>query len=285
MSVTSTHLDWLVDTGRTVSTADGLPVRILEFQHKSDDELLSAWAKHFRNHYCLDAQIDALRNGTGLSRSEYLNKLKFPSTETNLGPGIRAGDFAEILIADYVEWRLNYWVPRFRWNGKMVTDESNKGCDVIGFQCKEAYRNHRNDVMLVFESKARFSKAASSSRLQDAIDDSVKDEIRIDESLNFIKQRLLDSCSFQEAAVIGRFQNRVDHPFKEKFAAAALYTDEAFNDNEITGATATNANIGSKKNPVYGPHPKRSKLELVVVSGPEMMNLTNELYRRASDEA
>ena len=31
-----------------------------EFHHEKDEAVLSGWAKHFRNHYCLDTEIDFL---------------------------------------------------------------------------------------------------------------------------------------------------------------------------------------------------------------------------------
>jgi hypothetical protein len=61
MPCTSHHTKWLVDTGERLKTADGKEVEVWEFRHEKDETVLSAWAKHFRNHYCLDAEIDFLR--------------------------------------------------------------------------------------------------------------------------------------------------------------------------------------------------------------------------------
>lgn len=83
--------------------------QVWAFHHEKDEAVLSAWAKHSRNHYCLDTDIDFLRGKQ--SRKDYLNALKFPCSSTKLGPGIRAGDFGEILVADYLQWRLGFWVP------------------------------------------------------------------------------------------------------------------------------------------------------------------------------
>ena len=114
----SRHLKWLLDTGEQLVTVDGTAVKILELRHERDDAILSEWPKHFRNHDCSDADIDSLR--AGLSRKEYLDTIKFPSRTSNLGPSIRAGDFGEILVADYLQWMLGFWVPRVRWNCKTV---------------------------------------------------------------------------------------------------------------------------------------------------------------------
>jgi len=100
-------LDWLVDTGTRLNSACGTEIDVLELKHTRDEIILSDWAKHFRNQYCSDGMIDILRGKK--SRKEYLEEIKFPSKKVPPGPSIRAGDFAEILLADYFQWRLNFW--------------------------------------------------------------------------------------------------------------------------------------------------------------------------------
>ena len=58
MPWTSEHINWLIDTGERLTTVDGKTVEVWEFRHEEDDEILSLWARHFRNHYCLDSEID-----------------------------------------------------------------------------------------------------------------------------------------------------------------------------------------------------------------------------------
>lgn len=106
----------------------------MELIHHGDEAILSAWAKHFRNHYCLDSQIDALRKGTPRSRTGYLTQIKFPDAAQAPGPSIRAGDFAEVLVTDYVEFAMRLWVPRTRYDHKVARNESTKGTDIIGFK-------------------------------------------------------------------------------------------------------------------------------------------------------
>ena len=73
MPWTSEHTKWLVDTGERLKTADGKEVEVWEFHHENDEAVLSAWAKHFRNHYCFDSEIDYWRRGYKCSRGEYLS--------------------------------------------------------------------------------------------------------------------------------------------------------------------------------------------------------------------
>lgn len=95
------HMNWLIDTRESINTVAGVEIKVFEFMHQQDEAVLSAWAKHFRNHYCKDEEIDFLIEGTGRSRAEYLTSVKFPSQNGAPGPSIRAGDFGEILVSDY----------------------------------------------------------------------------------------------------------------------------------------------------------------------------------------
>jgi hypothetical protein len=54
------HVNWLVNTGTTIQTADGLAAEVWELQPGNDQATLSAWAKHFREHYCEDAVLGSV---------------------------------------------------------------------------------------------------------------------------------------------------------------------------------------------------------------------------------
>lgn len=281
---TSDHLKWLVNTGKKLKTADGKDVEIWEFRHQNDEAVLSAWAKHFRNHYCLDGDLDLLIGKRKLSRKDYLNSSIFPSKTSKLGPAIRAGDFGEILVADFLQWFLKLWVPRVRWGSKEIPDESPKGSDVIGFRFQEKKKASNSDLLVVFEIKTKFSKGNNQNRLQDAINDSVKDSVRVAESLNSLKRKLAVKKELNQVNLIERFQDPVDVPYQLSYGAAALYADELFKDFEIGSADTTKI---PKAKPAkdFAPHPNRDKLVLLVIKGANMMKLVHELYRRAADEA
>lgn len=265
------HINWIVDTGQKITTIEGREVKILELDHKNDQEILSDWAKHFRNQYCLDSEIDLLRGGPSLSRSEYLNKMKFPD-RSGLGPSIRSGDFGEILVADYLEFSLHYWVPRTRYNRKTIKNESTKGSDILGFKFVSDDNNSPDDTLAIFESKSQFTKSKNKSKLQEAVDGSMKDFIRKAESLNAIKQRYIDKGLVDEALKIERFENLTDHPYKEVYGAVALFSTDLF-DSELVKNTSINE------------HPNKDQLILLVIKGTNMMDLVHDLYRRAADEA
>lgn len=270
---TSRHIDeWLIDTGEPLKTADGKKVEVWEFRHQDDKEVLSAWAKHFRNHYCFDSEIDYWRRGYKCSRGEYLNAIKFPDPKDAPGPSIRAGDFGEVLAADYLEYLLGYWVPRIRYGDKTIRNESTKGSDIIGFRIVANGEPSPEDKLAIFEAKTQFSGKKADARLQDAVDDSAKDIARKAVSLNAIKQRLYHRNELDDAEKIERFQNDEDHPYKEVYGAVALFDNPLF-DGHLTSSTDASS------------HPHSGDLALVVIKGDQMMALVHELYRRAADEA
>lgn len=278
MTWSTKHIDWFIDTGEKIVTACGKSVPIYRFDYiLTDHSIMSEWAFHFRNHYCEDSVIDDLRKGYGYSKRDYLLNIKFPvAIATNksekTGPATRSGDFSEILIADYLSAKLDYWVPRVRYEFKVNRNTSEQGTDVMGMKFVAKKGHAPNDELLVCEVKATLSGKLKKNRLQDAIEHSDKDRLRIAESLNAFRQRLQFKNRHAEADKILRFQSPVDNPYITKFGAAAVITDTAF-DKEIL----------SKCNSVN--HLNRDKLELFVINGANMMDLAHKLYERAADEA
>lgn len=279
MPWTIEHVKWLQSSGVTITTACGKQVPVLRFNHVATDNVtMSAWAKHFRNHYCDDAHIDYLKQDTpyATSRSDYLLNLKFPAAapfekHEKTGPATRSGDFAEILVADYISASLHYWVPRLRYEMKVNRNTSEQGSDVIGIKF-DSNNIAANDELLVVEVKAALSDTKNTNRLQDAIDHSDKDEYRLGESLNAMKQRLFLKNQLKEAEKVGRFQNIDDRPFFLRYGAAAVITDNAYNFAKLCSSDASQ-------------HKYKDRLTLFVIVGADMMNLTHTLYQKAANEA
>jgi hypothetical protein len=263
------HVDWLVATGTKLATSDGLHVPIWELNYDFAHPTFEAWATHFRQNYCADDKIDSYRSGTHLSRAEYLLQLRFPHATDAGGPSIRSGDFAEILIADYLEWHLNLEVPRMRWNAKMIPNESSKGSDVLGFRF-EPNGIIDEDQLTVFEVKASLSARKNSGQFASAVDHSGKDELRLATSLNYLKQRYVDANDIGQSAKIARFQSFVDSPYVRTFGAAAVYSDDAFDDTQVTDVVAAS-------------HPHYANLEALLITGSNLMEVAHHLYTRAAN--
>lgn len=271
MHLTNEHIQWLHDTGEVITISTGENVPVYEFAYDvENEEVMSHWARHFRNHYCADAEIEILKP-EGMTNSEYLLRLKFPDSSPGLGPSTRSGDFAEILVADYLTFLHDYYVPRTRYDRKIIGNESSKGSDVLGFKKKNENPSSR-DELIIYEVKARLSENNARNTLQTAIDDSSKDEARLAESLNGAKQRLYDQKDFAGMGIVSRFQQNVDHPYKTKFGAAAVLTDSSCCVNTLAEASTQE-------------HSSRTQLEMIVIRGPLLMSLVHTLYERAANEA
>jgi hypothetical protein len=253
-------------------TSDGCDVDVWELTVPTTADL-SMWAAHFRQHYCSDTEIDTLRAGTGLTRAEYLTQLVFPDKSIAPGPGIRAGDFAELLVSDYVEFLLGYWVPREKYADKASRDESVKGVDILGFRLNSPTSSSPTDTFLAFEVKAQLSGDKYTGRLQTAIDDSSKDILRRAMTLNATKRRLLNAGQHDRALMVQRFQNQSDHPYIYRSGAAAVLSDSAYNEANLHTSTKVTG------------HQNVGNLELVVIRGKELMKLVHTLYERAANEA
>lgn len=273
------HIQWFKKSRKSIKSKDGLKIEIWEFNYKEEKAALSEWAKHFRTQYSTEEDIARLRYKK--TPKEYLNDLIFPSENTNLGRSTRAGDFGEILMADFLEWIKGHWVPRVRWNQKINKDTSSTGSDIIGFHFHRIDR--KKDKLSVMESKTKFSSNGK-NRLQDAVTHSDKDVFRIPESVNYIKRRFNSIGMLDAVSRIERFQNYEDDRYIEEFYAVALISDEHFKLQDLKEADAKNIEEKSGKGN-FKSHTKRDVLNLLVIKAPKFMDLVNKLYRIAADEA
>jgi hypothetical protein len=276
MPKTPPHVAWLVHSDKTLKTKNGQIVQVVELNHGQDEAVLSAWAKHFRENYCLDKMIDKLRAGTNLSRAEYLKQLVLPNLNKP-GPAVRAGDFAEILVSDYFEFTQGYIVPRTRYRYKATPNESTKGSDLLAFKMTGGVDgklpgDSPSDTLLCVEVKAQLTGNIDKEVLQQAITDSKKDSLRKSITLNATKQRLLAEENALHSSMVERFQNVNDRPYKDTMAAAAVYCSSSFVESTVSTATTKG-------------HPTPKTIQLLVFSGKDMMKLVHHIYGRAADEA
>lgn len=253
-------------------TACGREIEIWTFVPQKDEAILSAWARYFRQHYISDDDLPEMVDGTEMSYAEYLRSIKFPNKTEVPGPSLRSGDFGEILVADYIEFILGYWSPRtLRYQDRWNRNDSTKGCDIIGFKFASDESHHQDDELFIFESKSGMSKT-SANRLQDAIDDSIKDAVREAMTLNALKQRMIMSDAIDHAKRVKRFQNQAARPFRRINGAAAILDDTVFAKMDLAASDTSS-------------HPNAAQLRLIVIRGPSLMQLVHTLYERAADEA
>jgi hypothetical protein len=266
------HIAWLKDTGERRPTACGREIEIWELNPEDDAAAASAWAAHFRRHYCADADLPALAAGTGKSHAEFLKTILFPDEKTAPGPSLRSGDFGEILVADFIEFILGYWCPReLRYQDRWNRQDSTKGCDIVGIRYVLPHGDHANDELFVFESKSGLSPTEK-NRLQDAVTDSMKDHLREAMTLNAMKQRLLVRGEADQVSWVQRFQNESERPFRRINGAAAILDIDVFATTDLEATDTTG-------------HQNADNLRLLVIRGPSLMKLVHALYERAANEA
>ncbi len=266
------HVDWLVDSGERQTTACGRNIEIWDLHPENNQAVLSAWAAHFRQHYISDSELPILVDGTGLTKAEYLRQTLFPDRTQTPGPSLRSGDFGEILVADYIEYVLDFWCPReLRYQERWNRNDSTKGCDVIGFKFVTDGQVSPNDELFIFETKSGMTSSPN-NRLQDAINDSDKDKLREAMSLNAMKQKFVHRGAMDKAERVQRFQNMADRPFRRVNGAAAILDEEVFRETDLATVDAS-------------AHYNTANIRLIVIKGPSMMALIHALYERAADEA
>lgn len=249
---------------KDISTNEGEIVEAFELSSKIDDEVFNEWATHFRQNYCSDELLDSLVKGTGMTKQEFLLSHKFPDAKGGFGPGTRSGDFAELLISDYLEFTLGYFVHRERYKNKFNSNTSTQGTDVIGFKFVGT-KPLPDDELITFEVKAQASRNTAKNRLQEAINDSYKDAIRKGESLSALKQIYIEKGNFEKASQVERFQNKPDRPYKEKYGAAAVYDTKTYSESLIKSVELN----GEKR-------------WMIVIKRDNLMGLIHRLYEVAS---
>lgn len=275
MPWTDKHLEW-IDHVDTKQTLDGKNIEVYEFNYDlNNEEIFSSWAKHFRNHYCLDTKIERLIRNTGQTKTEYLNNIKFPEANVN-GAKTRSGDFGEILISDFLEYILNFWVPRTRFSERQNRNNPTQGVDVIGFKSENYSANNSNDELMIFEVKCKLTGTSTNytkDRMMTAINDSTKDySLRKAEALNGLKSWYLLRDEEDNADAIERFQNPKDNPFIELSGATSIILNQAYDENKVIEVDASI-------------HPNADKLKLILIKGQDLMPLVHQLYERAANEA
>lgn len=269
------HIGWLTASATVLATSDGRPVSHWRFGATADAAIWSAWARHFRSQYIADNMIEPLRKGTPFeSRKDFLRGRVFPDEKEAPGPSVRSGDFCEVLVADLLESSLGYYVPRTRFQQKAVRSESVKGSDIVAIKMVALGRTSPKDVLAIYEVKGKLTGKSkdSESRLQDAINDSCKDDMRRADSLHAAKRRLLETGKNEEALVVERFQNATDTPYEYQSGAAAVLSSPCWSSKQLSATTCAD-------------HPYAATVHLIVLEADDFMEIARELYRRAADEA
>lgn len=259
---------------RSISTPSGKEIQVYKLNSESlDDNSLNNWALGLRDNYVEQIHLKSLVKGTGLTQKEYLEKNVFPNYQDKIGTSTMSGEFGEILVYDYINFVLKYYITRTRYLEKINPNMPVPGSDVIGYKVKNANKPCKSDHLIVAEVKTRSSKVGNKTSLcektvTNAIEHSIKDRVRIGESLNAEKRRLLNRLRYDEAKIVERFQNKTDNPFTLDFFAVAVLDNELYSEEMILDA-------------VNSQHENLKSTNVLIIHSKELKLFLRGLYRRA----
>lgn len=259
---------------KSISYSNGKEIQVYKLDNELlDDSILNNWASGLRNNYVEEILLEPLVKGTGLTKQEFLERNIFPNHQNRLGASTMSGEFGEILVYDYINFALKHYVTRTRYLEKVNPDMPVPGSDVIGYKVKNIDKPSKTDHLIVAEVKTRSSKSGNKNSLcektiKDAIEHSVKDRVRLGESLNAEKRRLFNRLRNDEAKIIERFQNKTDNPFTIDFFAIAVIDSELYSDQIVLNA-------------VNSQHENVKSTSILIIHSKELLLFLRDLYRRA----
>lgn len=259
---------------KSISYSSGKEIQVYKLNNELlADSILNSWASGLRNNYVEESLLEPLIKGTGLTKQEFLEKNIFPNHQNKLGAITMSGEFGEILVYDYINFVLKHYITRTRYLEKVNPDMPVSGSDVIGYKVKNINKPSKSDHLIVAEVKTRSSKVGNKNRscektVKDAIEHSIKDRVRIGESLNAEKRRLLNRSRNDEAKIVERFQNKTDNPFIIDFFAVAVLDIDLYSDQVVLDVVnSQNENVKSTS--------------ILIILSKELLIFLRDLYRRA----
>ena len=122
---------------KSIPYSSGKEIQVYKLNNELlDDDSLNSWASGLRDNYVEEILLESLVQGTGLTQKEFLEKNIFPNHQNKLGASTMSGEFGEILVYDYINFVLNYYITRTRYLEKVNPNMPVSGSDVIGYQVK-----------------------------------------------------------------------------------------------------------------------------------------------------
>ncbi|WP_176552724.1 Hachiman antiphage defense system protein HamA [Levilactobacillus brevis] len=220
-------------------------IEVIAVQAQFDNiELITDWAKSFRHKYISDE--DLLEGMEDIGENEpidFLKEMIYPENKK-----FKSGDFGEILVAEYLMYTENFWVPTLslRYSEKSNKEESTKGSDIIAIRFdQDPAHESVYDLLCIGEVKTGSTSTSTiRGRLQDAINGSNKDSIQLlnakrgSVGLNAVKLKIKHrepkenqgEYSYRE---IARFENPIERPYQTQYVAAAVVDQKHINQNTV----------------------------------------------------
>ncbi len=260
------YVDKFQQVSAEVKLNSGEPVVVYTISQTLTDEEKNEWAKHILHHYITDADIETGAKTNNLSKAEYIKSFVLPSIELRKGSEV-SGVFGEIVFSDFIEYVLDYVVPRYkRFN--TYPGNPNQGIDIVAYKLDK--ENQDKDVVLFAEIKARLS-CQDFHQLQKAINDAEKrSDRKCAIALDSARRKLRSMGNFDEAQDIARFADSEKTCIRIKSAGLITAAKNCTSDDFASHDSFMGVNISSGK-----------KIETHVIFANDLMNLAKDLWERA----
>ena len=151
--------------GERFSCADshstyGLPTRVLAETDSDIDQFVEAMRDCIRNHHSRPEDLERDRQ----RRDAYTRQgLTFPVSRFPVTSTTRKGNWAEVLLCEYVMATCNASLPVYRLRYNPNVEQSMKGDDVLAFDLN-------SDPVRVIVGEAKFRKTPSKKAVIDIVD-------------------------------------------------------------------------------------------------------------------
>ena len=263
------YIEWVIEEQGVIFN-DGVPLNSYKITYDiSDDETLNQWALHIRRHYIRDKELEESLEDLPYTKKEYLKINKIPQ-RGGQGSVARSTDITEILVADILQFLMNYEVPRIKQLNRSNKDLPEHGTDVIGFRFENSIdKPNRKDVLVAAEVKSRLSNTNFNS-IKDAVKHSKKDSFRVATTLDYYRLKLKQYGDIEDAKKILRFQLKSEYPYQTIYNAFAITSLDDINYNTIIQINGSDLNLELDQN-VYFVH------------GNDLMNLAHNVYDRCKE--
>ncbi|MCQ8128730.1 Hachiman antiphage defense system protein HamA, partial [Methylomonas rivi] len=165
-------------------TEHDVPHRVLENDPLKQDELIAAMTQWIVNHHVSPENAERDRK-----RREALERqgLPDPTRRLPLNTSTQKGNWAEILLAEYLAASSNAQLPVYRLRYNPNVDQSMKGDDVLAFDLN-------SDPVRVLVGEAKFRSTSTKVVVGELIDALEKSHSgNVPASLQFVADRLFDS--------------------------------------------------------------------------------------------
>ena len=263
------YIEWIIEEQGVVFN-DGIPLNSYKITYDiSDEETLNQWALHIRRHYIQDNELEESLKDLPCSKEEYLKTYKIPQ-RGGQGSVSRSADITEILVADMLQFLMNYEVPRIKQLNRSNKNLPEHGTDVIGFKFESSVDEpSRKDILIAAEVKANLS-GTNFNTIKKAVNDSKKDNFRIATTLDYYRLKLKQYGDVDNARKILRFERKSEIPYKTIYNAFAMTSLDVIDDNTIIQINGSDLNLALNQN-VYFVH------------GKDLMELAHNVYDRCKE--